>query len=398
MEIGRLFEQKQIQNLLHQVLENETTFYQESNFSNHDKKYGYNQYSLLIIVDFLIKYEIIIQDDSLLNECVNQLHQIIQTYQNHQDLVISCNQLLGEIVRQKLYLSNIHDAQNKKIILQYIYDRYIVHGYLFYSFPSIDNMIIAQSGIIPLTYQERINDLKKVTHIFSHHKYSSMIPKTYLQKKTFVTLTDSPAMAYFDAINSPSYLSILGATSSYYQATSYDLEAYYRHDKEACYQNLYQLCQHVRLSEKETNTVLSTFEKLWNEIDASNLIPTIAFVQRKVMNKHQLADIEEILENSKTEALEISIARIIDSRFSTIRRYVPIPINHFSIYQLPTYQSIKQIKTEKISNVIKENPVEEFVINSPEKLTHSNSYAQVIALLGIFLIALGMMLIVILGG
>ena len=69
-------------------LENETTKNKISNVSINGEIYEYNRYSLLIIMDFIIKYKIVIDSDTYNNELLNDLEVISNTYTNHQDLGI----------------------------------------------------------------------------------------------------------------------------------------------------------------------------------------------------------------------------------------------------------------------------------------------------------------------
>ena len=164
-----LMEEK-IQALLQQILENEKTLYKDSYFSKQDKKYGYNQYSMLIIIDFLIKYQIIIEDNKFFSYMYDQLRMITFQYQTHQELVISLHKLLGNLVKIKLQLKDMISKENKKEILQYIYSRYIVHGYCFHSFPAKYKKQIEENGIDPKMYEYPKEQMKKISYIFSNHQ------------------------------------------------------------------------------------------------------------------------------------------------------------------------------------------------------------------------------------
>ena len=242
--------QEKIQALLQQVLENEKTLYKDSYFSKQDKKYGYNQYSMLIIIDFLIKYQIIIEDNKFFSYMYDQLRIITIQYQTHQELVIHLHKLLGSLVKIKLQLSDMTSKENKMEILHYIYNRYIVHGYCFHSFPAKYKKQIEEDGIIPNMYQYPIEQMKKITYIFSNHQYHNIITKRKEQSDSII-ITDSPAMAYLHTFATPSYFANLAGLGVYYQNDKYDKEAFYRRDKKACDKNLSELCDHVRLTKKE---------------------------------------------------------------------------------------------------------------------------------------------------
>ena len=80
MNIKSLLNNKKLLTILHNVLENETTKNKISNVSINGELYEYNRYSLLIIMDFIIKYKIVIDSDIYNNELLNELEKISNTY------------------------------------------------------------------------------------------------------------------------------------------------------------------------------------------------------------------------------------------------------------------------------------------------------------------------------
>ena len=99
-----ILENKEMQVLLSRLLENKLTFYKESAVSTKYQKYGYNQYSFFIVVDFLIKYQMIITDESLFPMLQASLASLVVNYTSHQELVTSLQSLLGDLVKQQLQL------------------------------------------------------------------------------------------------------------------------------------------------------------------------------------------------------------------------------------------------------------------------------------------------------
>ena len=147
MNIKSLLNSPKLLTILHNVLENETTKNKISNVSINGEIYEYNRYSLLIIMDFIIKYKIVIEQDIYNNELLNDLEVISNTYTNHQDLVLSLNNLLIKYISKALNITDIDNISNQKQILMYLYDKYIVNGYCFHSFPSHFKSIIDEVGL-----------------------------------------------------------------------------------------------------------------------------------------------------------------------------------------------------------------------------------------------------------
>ena len=389
LEIFRLPE---ILNLLHDTLEDERTINKVSVFSPNGEKYGYNQYSLMIIMDFLIKYSIVIKDTKNLSYCMEELKKMVYSYNDHKELVLWSNELLGELIRLKLNLIDKTSNENKRKILSYLYEEYIVNGYMFHSFPSAFKELVEENGIDAKDYSYPVFYMKKLYYIFKNHKYDEMIPEYLLGGINSISITDSPAMAYYYAFRSPQYFCNLVATSKYYKDNaSYDYEAYYRKDMESCRNNLLFLAKHLNMTDKEKDTVITSFERQWNLLDASNSLPEIAFISRKDVGKNSLDDIDEIIKKSRYEDLVVSIARITDSRYSHIRRYTSLLPLSFTVKTFPSY---REIKTNKFIVKKKEEVVEkkEVPVIVPKK-SESYGYASIFSLLGLLFISLGCTLI-----
>ena len=139
---------------------NESTI--SKTFNVIDKKeYTYNQYSLLIVMDIVIKYQIIINDEIYHNIFLDKLEAITTCYQSHQDLVIKGNKILIDLasIKAKLPLTS---KENKKQVLKFIYDKYIVEGYCFHSFPYDLKKTVEENGLTLDIDTKEINDLKTI--------------------------------------------------------------------------------------------------------------------------------------------------------------------------------------------------------------------------------------------
>lgn len=397
MQLEEIWKRQDILELLHDVLEAEETKNKISPFTKEGEVYGYNQYSLLIFIDFLIKYQIIIKEESLLKDTIEKLKEIRTTYQTHQELVVYLNSLLAELVRLKLGLTEKESAESKISILRYIYSEYIVNGYCFHSFPSVFRKSIILNGIDPKEYRYPIYEMKQTSHIFEKHNCKGIITKDLNDQTPFLALTDSPAMAYYHAIQSPEYFCNLTATGVYMKNEQlYDREAYYRKDKEACARNLSILSQQVRMSQKEQATVLNAFGRQWNLLNASVSFPCIAFVKRRDIGRDNLEDFDAIIEKAKEEDLILSVSKILDSRYPCIRRYQKIESNQLETVAFPAYQEIKQNKwMEKV-----EEPQEEmdelFPTKKPKKKKTHNENHTVLLLTILLIISIACLIYIIL--
>ena len=406
MNFKSLLKNEHLLSILHNVLMNETTKNKVSNASINGEIYSYNRYSLLITMDIVIKYKIIITDDIYNNYFLNKLETITNNYNNHEDLIIKGNSLLIDLVSNKLNITTTK-TEDKKEILKYIYDKYIVNGYCFHSFPSIFKEKTEEVGLTQDIDIKELNDLKKIDYIFSNHNYKNIISRDLKEKSRAIYITDSPAMAYYYAFRSPEYMAEITSLSKYYNyLKDYNKDAFYLKDYHKCKSNLASLCSHVNMTTKEETTILKTFDKRWQTLNLSESLPCIAFIKRSDLAKNYLSNIDDIINSVDTIDLNILVSKITDSKYPIIKRYSNINSLDLTVITMPSYREIRNNKF-----IIKDNPKtvvepitreayqEEKVKKEGFNFNYKNAFsygnANVVALTGLLLITLGMTLTII---
>ena len=406
MNFKSLLKNEHLLSILHNVLMNETTKNKVSNASINGESYSYNRYSLLITMDIVIKYKIIINDDIYNNYFLNKLDTITNNYNNHEDLIIKGNSLLIDLVSNKLNVTTTK-TEDKKEILKYIYDKYIVNGYCFHSFPSIFKEKTEEVGLTQDIDIKELNDLKKIDYIFSNHNYKNIISRDLKEKSRAIYITDSPAMAYYYAFRSPEYMAEITSLSKYYNyLKDYNKDAFYLKDYHKCKSNLASLCQHVNMTTKEETTILKTFDKRWKALNLSESLPCIAFIKRSDLAKNYLSNIDDIINSVDTIDLNILVSKITDSKYPIIKRYSNINSLDLTVITMPSYREIRNNKfiiKDKPKTVVEpitreayqEEKVKKEGFNFNYKNAFSYGNANVVALTGLLLITLGMTLTII---
>ena len=406
MNFKTLLKNEHLLSILHNVLINETTKNKVSNASINGESYSYNRYSLLITMDIVIKYQIIINDETYNNYFLNKLDTITSNYNNHGDLIIKGNSLLIDLVSNKLNV-NTTKTEDKKEILKYIYDKYIVNGYCFHSFPSIFKEKTEEVGLTQDIDIKELNDLKKIDYIFSNHNYKNIISRDLKEKSRAIYITDSPAMAYYYAFRSPEYMAEITSLSKYYNyLKDYNKDAFYLKDYHKCKSNLASLCQHVNMTTKEETTILKTFDKRWKALNLSESLPCIAFIKRSDLAKNYLSNIDDIINSVDTIDLNILVSKITDSKYPIIKRYSNINSLDLTVITMPSYREIRNNKfiiKDKPKTVAapitreayQEEKVKKEGFNFNYKNAFSYGNANVVALTGLLLITLGMTLTII---
>ena len=404
MNFKSLLKNNNLLSILHNVLTNESTKTLLINASTNN--YTYNQYSLLITMDIVIKYQIIINDETYHNLFLNKLDTITSNYNNHEDLIIKGNSLLIDLVSNKLNVTTTK-TEDKKEILKYIYDKYIVNGYCYHSFPSIFKRKTEEVGLTQDIDIKELNDLKKIDYIFSNHNYKNIISRDLKEKSRAIYITDSPAMAYYYAFRSPEYMAEITSLSKYYNyLKDYNKDAFYLKDYHKCKSNLASLCSHVNMTTKEETTILKTFDKRWKALNLSESLPCIAFIKRSDLAKNYLSNIDDIINSVDTIDLNILVSKITDSKYPIIKRYSNINSLDLTVITMPSYREIRNNKfiiKDKPKTVAapitreayQEEKVKKEVFNFNYKNAFSYGNANVVALTGLLLITLGMTLTII---
>ena len=73
------------------------------------------------------------------------------------------------MIRVKLKLTDKTSYENKRKILVYLYEEYIVNGYMFHSFPSTFKALVEEKGLDPKDYIYPVFYMKKLYYIFKNH-------------------------------------------------------------------------------------------------------------------------------------------------------------------------------------------------------------------------------------
>lgn len=394
--LSRILNRADVKEFLHEVVLDERFNSKKCPETYEKTTYPKTEYSLILMMDALIKYAILFDTDDLVDEYILQLRRFMKKCESHRDLAEGINKLLGRItaVILKIDLEEVETPSAKRKILTYIYEKYIINGYVFHSFPSIYQNRVEENGLDPLEYKMDLNKLKEVKEIIRKHNIKEVITKD-LTDTSYITITDSPALAYHYALSSPSYLSELTATSTQMENEKiYEREAYLHKDFQKAEENIEKLCSNLGLSNSESTVFLETFVEEWKRLDITNSTPMIAFIKRESLNKNYLKDYRKILETCEKEELSYSIEQIMTSRIDNEKRYTPIKRQDIKIERLLSYKEIyyndDDFKEELPlidQKIIKEEMPKR--VNIRNEVVNAYGNASILALLGVLLIALG---------
>lgn len=350
----------------------------------YGEKINKTEYPIYTFIDAIVKYCIVIDDIELFDNYLDQLKRIIKKVESHNDIQMGVIKLLIKYVSHKLNLTDLENENNKKKIIDFFYNKYIVEGYFYHSFPSIYKSNVSEDGINNYTLPE---ELTEIDSILSKYKIGELFTEEF-DRGTHISITDSLFMAYFYAVGAPYYLEEISINLDRNKKT--DDKAYMLKDYDKCKNNISEVIKRKEMKEKDKKILMDFFNREWERLDISNSIPITAMIKRKYLNKNSLSNYNEILEKSINLDISKSVKKILESRYNEENINISIPTDKLELIELPNIKELCKVK-EKKNTTDEDNISNNIVYNE-------TGNATVVALIGILLITLGVTITIIMLG
>ncbi len=335
--------------------------------------------SLFIFLDALYKYKIIISDEDYLDDYISQLKKLFKKFDNFSDINLGINTIIGKICGLKLDIKDKDSSDGKNKILQYIYDKYIVNGYLFHGYSEIYKEEIRKYGLVPEQYNNSYPKFKKIENIFSKKGCSDILGKNFDEK--FVYFTDSFSMGCFYGTNAPMYFYRLLSNKQNLEIDDYDETAYFRNDYNKCFDNLNKLMKKFKISSGDKKFITKTCYDEWKLLQRDSSSINILFISRKVLKMDYLDDINFILSDSINNDLGVSVGKIIDSRNNKIIVREKIDSDNLKFINIRNYKVLREERLQTLRKSQNEY--------NADKLIGAYGRASVFAIMGSILVMLG---------
>ena len=158
---------------------------------------------LFIFYDALLKYKIIIDEEIYFDDYLEQIDKLLKKINNIDDLTLGVNNLICKFTCIKLGVKNNEEEDNRKDILTYIYNKFIVNGYFVHGFSSCYCENIKRYGFTSEAYLNYYEDFKKINDIFNKYNITNVLEKDFSKKE--VHFTDNFVKACSYSANSPGY-------------------------------------------------------------------------------------------------------------------------------------------------------------------------------------------------
>lgn len=342
--------------------------------------------ALFTFFNALLKYEIIIETDVFLDEYVVQVRKLFKKLDNFHDINLGIATIIGKLCALKLNITNREDSEERRKLLQYVYNKYIEEGYFFHGFSGVYKEQIKRFGFVPEQYQHSYSKFIEIDKIFNKHNRISIMEKSF--HENYIDFTDSFVMGCYYGVNSPMYFYRLlgGALDS----DLCDKEAYFKNDYLGCFTNLNKLMKKARLNDYERKYITKICCNEWKVLQKGSANINVMLVKRKTLGLNALRDINDILNSDSS--LGEAIFKIFSSRSNNIPVSKRIESLDIKFIEIPNYKVLFALRNSQSIDSVTRNIV---IRGNVERLNNAYGKVSILILLGSLFIALGVILTII---
>ncbi len=384
--LERYFKRRDVTEFIDEVISNSIYSQKKNSVYDSYEVFVDSSQALFTFFDAIYKFSIIIEDDAYFAEYITQIKKVIRRFQNYTDINEGINKIIGKICALKLGLSDREDVIARKYIIKYIYDKYIVSGYVFHGFPSIYKEDIYKNGLVPDNYHNMYDKFMEINKIFQRHGFYNVLGKDFKIKGIY--FTDSFILGCFYAFSAPMYFyRLLGCNN--FDISNYDDKAYLNNDYFASFNNLSLLMRKAKLNDAEKKFVIKTCFEEWKLIKNSTDVSILA-IKRSSVGLDYLKNIDDILAKASFCDLGNSIGKMFNCCSNEILVTDKINSNDVNIINLNNYKELKNIREKKLNDIKNRQDV----YNS-DKLINAYGKVSILMILGSLLITLGVIMTII---
>ena len=378
--LERFFKRRDVTEFIDEVISNSIYSKKKNSVYDSYEVFVDSSQALFTFFDAIYKFAIIIEDEAYFTEYIMQIRKVIKKFENFNDINEGINKIIGKICALKLGLSDREDVIARKYIVKYVYDKYIVSGYVFHGFPSIYKDDICKYGLVPDNYHHMYDKFIEINKMFERHGFYNVLGKDFKVKGIY--FTDSFILGCFYAFSAPMYFYRLLCCNSF-DISNYDDKAYLNNDYFASFNNLSLLMRKAKLTEAEKKFVIKTCFEEWKLIKNSTDVSILA-IKRSSVGLNYLKNIDDILAKTSFCDLGNSIGKIFNYCDNEILVTEKISSNDINLINLNNYKELKSIRDMKLNDI--KNRQEAY---NSDKIINAYGKVSILMILGSLLITLG---------
>ena len=372
--LASIFEQKEVKDLLFKITHNPRYYDKKKKDSINYEKFSGLEQPFFLVFDSLLKYQIIIQSEKYLSDYVHHLELLWYKIDNFHDISEGVCKIIVKFCARKLGYKN-KEEEHRREILEYIYQKYIVDGYLYHGISDVYVDNIKQNGFMPQKYQNYYSQFENIQKQFPsffsdmdfHHDY--------------VSFTDDFMMACYYATYSPIYFSKFLCPPS---SKKIEINSYAKRDYMGCFSGLRRMLKVKEINEENIEKIEDLCNLEWKLLRQNESKPTIMLVKRSCFSKNRIQGIEEILNDKRTD-IGILAAHIMDYKFDNFVWSEYIQACDIEFVSIPYSEFIVEHDSEKV----------EVILPTVHQETSEDGKVSFLLLLGSSLILLGVLVSII---
>ena len=282
------FKRKDVSNLIKEIKRN-PRYYEKEKLEN-DTYYGKigNELSLYLLYDALLKFKIVIDDNYLLEDFIIQLDKLYKRIDSYGQIAVGINKLICYMTIKLLNIRGIEEPENKRKIIEHVYNRYIVNGYYLHGFNTVYENSIKEYGFVSevyINYYSQFNDVKK---ILERYNMENLLDKDFSVNKTF--FTDDFIMGCQYSAMSPGFFSNMLFNEVFEDV---DVNSYLMLDYDKSISYLKKFMINHSFSKNDMNYILYIVEKEWKLLYRVKKKISLLLVQRALIDNFINCNIEE---------------------------------------------------------------------------------------------------------
>lgn len=378
--IDEYLQREDIKRLIDSISSNEKYYEKTNDFSYVFLGIDNKNKALFIMYEALLKYKLIIEDVFHLDSFIEQVELLYRKMDDFNDIIIGINKLITRLCIKKLNLPDTSSVTNRKLLLDYIYNRYIVNGYYFHGFNSSYVDTIKEEGFNIDKYENYYDEFNVINNIFNKYNLINVLEKDFTKKG--IVFTDNLLYACSCSLRSPMYFYNLICNKNIDKKV--DSEAYARDDYDRCIKSLKKIFFMNDFSDEDKKYVLDIVKKEWDLLHRSDKKVSLLLVKRRIIEEHNI-DV-----NSLAEDIELDINEAVDnimySRNNRINYSEDIKTEDFEILNLDYIKEKKEVI----------EITEEDLLEKEEAVAYDfqNNYgsASILLLSGALLVSIGVVL------
>ena len=351
--------------------------------------YNNTSLSLYVFYDALLKYAIIVDDKILFGKYIEQLRKIYSRSFDIEVIKLSINKLICRMVALKLDIKNLKNSMFKKQIISYIYNKYILGGYLIHGFSTVYESSLIDNMFVPEVYYNYYNKLVEVNNIFMKYCGKNIVDKDFYNNNVY--FTNDTIMGCIYSLYSPNFFFDFLLNNNFYSKNK-KRKLYLDSSFEKCSIYLKKFMDNKMFSDRDKKFVLSFALEEWNYLHSVDRKISLLLVKRSRILQNENVKLKDFLDDD-SDIYEI-IDRILCPKRNNVAFNDILYSNEYYILSLS--DSVNEVEKEEIVEINNNDIVNAYEDKRRINSAFLNQYGKIsiLLILGSLFISFGVIITV----